>query len=142
MSGWIGFDLDGTLAHYNSGKFRADEVGEPIAPIVQLARRYMARGNEIRIFTARVYPINACIDALSSDIQLDIWMMQLRRQAPELMKERITEAFTTVKAIRKWSELHLGRVVSVTNVKDYNMTVLYDDRARQVLTNQGIVVGE
>ncbi len=32
--------------------------------------------------------------------------------------------------------------LQVTSKKDYQMIVLYDDRARQVIQNQGIVVGE
>lgn len=49
---WIGVDLDGTLAHYDH--FRGDDyVGEPIAPMVQRVRDWLAEGIEVRIFTAR-----------------------------------------------------------------------------------------
>lgn len=39
-----------------------------------------------------------------------------------------------------WMEEHLGCVLPVTNVKDYNMVELWDDRAVQVIANTGIPV--
>jgi FMN phosphatase YigB (HAD superfamily) len=48
--GWIGFDFDGTLATHESGQ---QSLGEPIAPMVELAKQYLAGGYEIRIVTAR-----------------------------------------------------------------------------------------
>ncbi len=50
--GWIGVDLDGTLAHYDG--FRGDDyVGEPIEPMVRQVRKWLAEGRDVRIFTAR-----------------------------------------------------------------------------------------
>lgn len=51
MSGWIGVDLDGTLAKYDG---RVDEIGEPIAPMVERVKRWLKEGREVRIMTARV----------------------------------------------------------------------------------------
>ena len=34
MAGWIGVDLDGTLAHYG-GWIGPDHIGDPIAPMVE-----------------------------------------------------------------------------------------------------------
>ena len=50
--GWIGIDLDGTLAHYD-GWHGIAHIGEPIAPMVERIRRHMEDGVECRIFTAR-----------------------------------------------------------------------------------------
>ena len=50
--GWIGFDLDGTLAKTMNWK-SLDDIGEPIAPMVALAKKYIAEGREVRIVTAR-----------------------------------------------------------------------------------------
>lgn len=52
MRGWIGVDLDGTLAHYDRWE-GLDVVGEPIPPMVARVRRWIAEGREVRIFTAR-----------------------------------------------------------------------------------------
>lgn len=53
MSEWIGFDLDGTLAVYDGWK-GPEHIGEPIKPMVELAKSFIANGTEIKIFTARV----------------------------------------------------------------------------------------
>ena len=54
MKGWVGFDLDGTLAeNYESGKFDPNVVGAPIPGMVELAKKYIAEGYDVRLFTAR-----------------------------------------------------------------------------------------
>lgn len=50
--GWIGVDLDGTLAEYD--EFRGnDHVGKPIEPMVRQVRMWLQEGRDVRIFTAR-----------------------------------------------------------------------------------------
>jgi len=50
--GWIGVDLDGTLAQYDG--FKGDDVvGEPIEPMVRQVRKWLMEGRDVRIFTAR-----------------------------------------------------------------------------------------
>ena len=50
--GWIGIDLDGTLAYYDG--FKGDEhVGEPIEPMVKQVRKWIREGRDVRLFTAR-----------------------------------------------------------------------------------------
>lgn len=51
--GWIGVDLDGTLAHYDGWKGAA-HIGEPIPRMIALVRQWLAAGKEVRVFTARV----------------------------------------------------------------------------------------
>lgn len=41
-------------------------------------------------------------------------------------------------AVEAWCLTHIGRVLEVTNIKDYGMVELWDDRAVAVLRNQGI----
>lgn len=55
--GWAGFDLDGTLAEYAGWK-GDDHIGEPVKPMVDLVRRQLALGMEVRVFTARVSSMN------------------------------------------------------------------------------------
>jgi hypothetical protein len=52
-NGWIGVDLDGTLAKYDHWRGSA-HIGEPILPIVNLVKNWVAEGREVRIYTARV----------------------------------------------------------------------------------------
>jgi hypothetical protein len=103
--GWIGVDLDGTLAYYRHGMF--PEIGEPIEPMLCLVKNWVARGEDVRIFTARM-----------SNPQ--------REMVNQLIK------------INDWCLLHIGKVLPVTNVKDLNMSILYDDRAVRIIFNTGI----
>ena len=52
MSGWIGFDLDGTLAKHGSWQ-GPNHIGEPIPEMIERVRGYLRRRIEVRIVTAR-----------------------------------------------------------------------------------------
>lgn len=52
MSGWIGVDLDGTLAEYHGWK-GPSEIGKPIPKMLARVKAWLASGVEVRIFTAR-----------------------------------------------------------------------------------------
>lgn len=51
-SGWIGVDLDGTLARYD-GFQGGEHVGEPIPLMLTRVRKWLEEGKEVRIMTAR-----------------------------------------------------------------------------------------
>lgn len=127
MSGWIGVDFDGTLAEYGTW-VGPDHVGRPIAPMVERVKLWLSQGHEVRIFTARVWPLVTVI-------------------APEHAHgsphedARVETALTAVRAIQAWCREHLGTVLPITCVKDYGMVELYDDRAVQVRPNTGEIVG-
>ena len=53
-NGWIGVDLDGTLAYYGTGRYDPAKVGEPITPMLERVKKWLAEGRDVRIFTARV----------------------------------------------------------------------------------------
>jgi hypothetical protein len=129
MSGWIGVDFDGTLATYGTWA-GAGHVGEPIAPMVERVKRWLAEGHEVRIFTARIHPLDRCI---APEEVLAV---------PVVMANRIDEAKLAVMVIRAFCHRHFGRALPVTNVKDYGMVELWDDRAVQVRPNTGIAVGQ
>ena len=50
--GWIGVDLDGTLAKHTD-TFDGD-IGHPIDPMVSRVKAWLAQGREVRVLTARV----------------------------------------------------------------------------------------
>lgn len=50
MSGWYGVDLDGTLAYHDE---HTNGIGRPIVPMVERVKRWLAKGREVRIVTAR-----------------------------------------------------------------------------------------
>lgn len=108
MAGWIGVDLDGTLAFYDGWK-GALHIGEPIPEMVNLVKGWLVLGMEIKVFTARVGP----------------------QGRAEATVEQIRET------IQDWTEKHIGKRLEVTNQKDFGMTELWDDRAVRVIHNKG-----
>jgi hypothetical protein len=66
--GWIGVDLDGTLAHYEPGQF--PEIGEPIPRMLDRVLKWVDDGEEVRILTARA--ANGSSDVL----RVIVWLRQ------------------------------------------------------------------
>ena len=110
-TGWIGVDLDGTLAMYDGWK-GADHIGEPVPAMLERVQRWLAKGERVKIMTARV---------AKSDWRPDEAAIEHCRQV-----------------IQDWTEKHLGVRLPVTNVKDYSMLELWDDRAVQIIPNTGL----
>lgn len=52
MDGWIGVDLDGTLAEYN-GWIGPEHIGRPIKPMMDRVNEWIEAGIKVKIFTAR-----------------------------------------------------------------------------------------
>lgn len=121
MSGWIGVDFDGTLASYGTW-LGPDHMGEPIAPMVDRVKRWLAMGHEVRIFTARVGASGRPNGVGQADDEA--FAEQQRRQ------------------IEQWCRQHIGQVLVVTATKDFGMIELWDDRAVQVRMNTGEPVGQ
>lgn len=103
VSGWIGVDLDGTLAKYDGWKDGA--IGEPVPEMLFRVRKWLADGVRVKCMTAR-----------ASD-------------SAEVAK------------VRAWLDSHGLEAVEVTNVKDFAMVELWDDRAVCVEPNTGRIVG-
>jgi len=51
--GWIGVDLDCTLAYYESGYCRQGKVGDPIPKMMERVKKWIKEGKTVKIFTAR-----------------------------------------------------------------------------------------
>ena len=51
---WVGFDLDSTLAMGLDDYSDPTVIGEPVPAMVELAKRYLASGMTVKVFTARV----------------------------------------------------------------------------------------
>lgn len=120
---WIGVDLDGTLAFYD-GWQGPTHIGEPIDFMMLRVKNWIAKSQEVRIFTARCYPLMYVPVSYSPD-----W-------TPNNYEEIIAKS--AVEAIRYWCEKHVGRHLAITCIKDYEMWQLWDDRAIQVVQNTGL----
>lgn len=117
VSGWIGVDLDGTVAHYAGWK-GPDHIGEPIAAMVARIQSWLYDGIEVRIVTARV----AATEKFVGESQ---------------MSDNGAFAEQQRKLIGDWCEKHIGTRLAVTAQKDFAMIELWDDRAIQVKMNTG-----
>lgn len=117
-AGWIGVDFDGTLA-ISGAKVFDGPLGDPIPQMVERVKGWLAKGIEVRIFTARVSPRN---------------------------KEGFLQDKLVLEAVRKrigdWCEQNIGQRLECTCEKDHNVIQLWDDRAVQVLRDTGNVVGD
>lgn len=105
--GWIGVDLDHTLAKYESGMAERHEIGAPVPRMVRRVKGWLKLGYEVRIMTARANVILG-------------WDSNRAR-----------------KAISDWCLKHIGVVLRVTCEKDFEMICLYDDRAVAVEPDTG-----
>jgi hypothetical protein len=104
--GWIGVDLDGTLAHYDVWR-GPEHIGAPVPAMVERVKGWRQQGIEVRVFTARV-----CI--ADHDEQFRVRLL-----------------------VEDWCVEHLGSRLPVTNVKDFAMVELWDDRCVRVVKNTG-----
>ena len=121
MSGWIGVDLDGTLAKYEGYK-GPDYIGEPIPAMLCRVKQWLAEGKTVKIFTARVDGGRAAI-LLGND---EGW--------------KFADVEGIKKPIREWCKRHIGVELEITNVKDYGMVELWDDLAIRVEKNTGRIL--
>ena len=116
--GWYGVDLDGTLAFYDGWRGE-DHIGEPIPAMVARVKRWLSEGRDVRIFTARMD--GGTVALAAGDF----------RGALFQDRERIRGY------IDAWCLKHIGQTLPVTNIKDYAMIQLWDDRCVQVEPNTG-----
>lgn len=146
--GWIGVDLDGTLAHYDGWK-GADHIGAPVPAMVERVKAWLANGREVRIFTARISPMDMCVtpDRIATKISAETVSAEELAEIQDMVADlgqnidRLNQCADAVTAIRAWCLEHIGVVLPITNVKDFAMVELYDDRAVQVVMNTGQIVG-
>ena len=154
--GWYGFDLDGTLAKYDGWK-GIDHIGEPVKPMVDLIKRMHDEGKVVKILTARVaprsnpetvktrYPLYAGEDIGDVPEYAARWMNAMRKvgnlnDQVEACRFYFKEEWTARDFIADWCLEHLGFLPEITHEKDHLMLELYDDRVKQVVPNEGVLV--
>lgn len=112
--GWIGVDLDGTLALTVSN---TREIGAPIAPMLARVHDWLDQGLEVRIVTARV----GASGVMLRDGTVDDQCNAERQRA----------------LVEAWCVEHVGQRLMVTASKDVMMVELWDDRCVQVEADTG-----
>lgn len=136
--GWIGVDLDGTLAEY-TGWVSAEHIGLPVPLMVKRVQDWLTAGYDVRVFTARVWPI---VGVISNAEDLDaVWTLPAGTGNPARDLQRVCEAQQAAQAILTWCEKYVGAVLPITCTKDYGMVELWDDRAVRIERNTGLIAG-
>lgn len=121
QDGWIGVDLDGTLAEDCQSLEDVWSIRPPIPKMLERVKGWLAEGKEVRIFTARV----GCCGERSKLCQDDESFANDQREL-----------------IQAWCLEHVGQVLPVTATKDFLMIEVWDDRAIQVVTGTGMTISE
>jgi hypothetical protein len=112
--GWIGVDLDATLAQYTKWE-GIESIGDPVPSMIKRVKDWISSGQAVKIVTARVY----C------------------GESGEPAGDRYRDAQIARRVIEKWCLKHLGVILPVTCCKDFAMITLWDDRCVQVKPNTG-----
>lgn len=107
-------DLDATLAFFS--KWRgANYIGDPIPDMVDKVKKWIANGDEVTIFTARLGPA-------------DDFVPESQKGIAKL-------------AIENWCKTHIGQILPVTGEKGF-FDIGYDDRICHIIPNTGLTVEE
>jgi hypothetical protein len=69
--GWIGIDLDGTLAFYD--RWRGPQIGDPIPKMVDFVKGLLAQGDDVKIMTARVCSKHPFAVRLQARLAIEVW---------------------------------------------------------------------
>lgn len=117
---WVAFDLDGTLAIYNSWEENEWKIGEPIKPMLDLLKHKLEKGYDCRILTARA------------------GLTEARNDEGQAATEEYQEK--QVRLVKGWCLKYLSVELEVTASKDFKMLEYYDDRCIQVIPNKGIML--
>lgn len=125
--GWYGFDLDGTLAVYDKWK-GIDHIGEPVKPMVDLIKKMHDDGKVVKILTARIAP-HKLEDGTVGESYITV---------PD-GEGGVTRTYAH-QFINDWCHFNLGFIPEIVYQKDHLMLELYDDRVKQVVPNEGLLV--
>ena len=144
--GWYGFDLDGTLAKYDGWK-GIDHIGEPVKPMVDLIKKMHEDGKVVKILTARVAPRSAaeykyrekCNPPEYTETADFSWFPVNAKTWIKNMYLGL-DTWGAREFIIDWCLKNLGFLPEITHEKDHLMLELYDDRVKQVVPNEGLLV--
>ena len=89
-----------------------DVMGDPVPVMVQRVKNWVRQGKDVRIFTSRA----------------------------SIKDEEKRKA--NISAVEQWCLTHVGVVLPVTCVKDFNCAQYWDDKAVRVIKNTGLTEEE
>jgi hypothetical protein len=124
MQGWIGVDLDGTLAEYHDWR-GIEHIGEPVPKMLARVKQWLKEGKQVKIFTARVCNMDG--RAKLARAYIDAWSLVHIGQILEV----------TCQKDFLMTELWDDRCVQI----EENTGELARESARPFIVNEGIVKG-
>jgi len=83
--GWIGVDLDGTLAEYDGWK-GAEHIGKPVPAMLGRIKLWLSEGKDVKIFTARVCRANP--EREFSRMAIQKWLITNLGRILEIVSEK------------------------------------------------------
>ena len=108
--GWVGFDLDGTIAQYTGYK-GWQHIGEPIPSMINFIKKLRSMGIPCKILTSRAAAESRAVDGLTFE------------QVEQVVQD--------------WTEKYIGERLPVVSEKGCSMIVLFDDSVVQINKNTG-----
>lgn len=117
-------DLDGTLAVYDKWRGHT-HIGAPIQLMVDRVKQLLADGHYVSIFTARL----AGADYVAGQAAYAAVHLE---EGPDFTKYR-----EAIDLIEEWCRMHIGQVLPITAEKKPYFHAILDDRAEQILQNDG-----
>lgn len=114
-NGWIGVDLDGTLAEYTGWTGDPFSIGRPIPRMVERVKEWLRNGEQVWLVTARVN-----FEGRVGPEEDPAYQAQVRE------------------TIDRWCIKYVGQSLPVTYKKNHSMIELWDDRVVQVIPNTGL----
>jgi hypothetical protein len=123
MQGWIGVDLDGTLAQYDGWQHWC-HIGDPIPVMVARVKRWLVAGLQVKVVTARVGENTAAVGLIQDWLEQRAGLPRLEVTANkdfqmiELWDDRVVQV-----------ESNTGRQIGSRSVAD-GAVELVEDPAR------------
>lgn len=128
---WVAVDLHGTLCCHDKEVAKTDKhhVGVPILAMVERVKSWLAAGIEVRIFTAKIFPL--------WKVEPGVPYLEYIVSGHDQVARLRNEAIPAAERILAWCKEHLGEELVITCVKDRDCREIWDDKAVPVEKDTG-----
>ena len=137
--GYIGVDLDGTIARYDGWK-GASHIGAPLEPLVSQIKDGLARGIEYRIVTARVCSGNSA--AAESRKAIAAWCLEVLGRELPMQAEKTYDMIRLLDDRASRVQFNTGRLAEDLLVESGLKLERRLDAAKELLAGTGMTKKE
>lgn len=128
---WVGVGFDRVLVQYEHWR-GGQHIGEPIPEMVELVRGLLQNGVDVRIVTSRIHPLVHVSGSSPGNFAT------VQAVTPDASCKEATE---NAARIRQWCMEVFGQTLPITTQINPSMRTFYSDKAIQVESNTGVLVG-